>query len=586
MTARLRAWLCAGIALGAAQCARTVTPTGGLMLVFGTDGTLRPDSLRVRIRSGDESKTYRDSEFALSQGLDSPQSFAIQSNDDPHASVTVEASVWQNGSNGGAAVPLDIRQYRISNIPTRQVVELDVVFTAKCRDRVDPDQGVSRCLASSTCDETGECVSNAISADQLPAFPADAGLFEPAGDAGSDGSDAGDASTAESAADAEAGDASDSALDANECSPNDERCVGNTPQYCLNGRWQNSNPCTQGHTHCSGVRCVSVPPSCSSTVGPPPGAGFDCSPSGTADCCATYLVPGGTFHQCYDGQANPDKTHAATISAFRLDAYEVTVGRFRQFVSAIVKGAPHAPPAAGEGKHTHLNGGLGLTDLGDAGPLYESGWDPAWTANLPQSASDWNARLADPVNCSETATWTETAGSNEVLPITCVDWYSAYAFCIWDHAFLPSSAEWNYAAAGGAEQRVYPWGNQAPALNTELAIWGCHYGGGGCPPHLVNVARVGSAPLGNGKWGQSDLAGSVWEWTLDKTGWLSDPKLELPAVCDDCASVGMGPRRSLRGGAFENQYTDLLVSVLLSSRPELPHPDVGFRCARIPSDEF
>ena len=66
-----------------------------------------------------------------------------------------------------------------------------------------------------------------------------------------------------------------------------------------------------------------------------------------------------------------------------------------------------------------------------------------------------NANLA----CSDSyATWTNTAGSQENLPINCVNWCEAYAFCIWDGGFLPSEAEWEYAAAGGSSAARVPVG--------------------------------------------------------------------------------------------------------------------------------
>jgi formylglycine-generating enzyme required for sulfatase activity len=43
------------------------------------------------------------------------------------------------------------------------------------------------------------------------------------------------------------------------------------------------------------------------------------------------------------------------------------------------------------------------------------------------------------------------------VPINCVTWHEAYAFCIWDGGFLPTEAEWELAASGG-EERVFPYG--------------------------------------------------------------------------------------------------------------------------------
>src|SRR6185295_1122051 len=204
-------------------------------------------------------------------------------------------------------------------------------------------------------------------------------------------------------------------------------------------------------------------------------------------------------------------------------------------------------------------------DVTEGGTTFETGWDPSWNANLPATAPDWNAKLT----CGSTPTWTPSAGvSNEKLPITCVDWYAVYAFCIWDGGFLPSTAEWNYAAAGGADQRVYAWGNDAPGEDTTLAIWGCHFGGGFCQG-LVNVAPVGTAH-GDGKWGQSDLTGSVWEWVLDF-------EADYFVPCTDCAATtGIG--HVLRGGGFNNYAEDLLIAHHLWSR--ILHTNVGARCAR------
>ena len=188
---------------------------------------------------------------------------------------------------------------------------------------------------------------------------------------------------------------------------------------------------------------ASTPPVCPST----------CGPSTGESCCTTQAVPGGTFYRSYDGvscdtlsgQCFNQTTWPATVSDFELDRFEVTMGRYRPFAAA-VEGGWH--PAAGAGKHTHLNGGLGLVDVAsEAGVAYETGWDPSWNAELSSSISE-----PDGAGCGgEKDFFTPSPGPYDNRPIECVPWWTAYAFCIWDGGFLPSEAEWNYAASGGSQ---------------------------------------------------------------------------------------------------------------------------------------
>jgi sulfatase modifying factor 1 len=314
-------------------------------------------------------------------------------------------------------------------------------------------------------------------------------------------------------------------------------------------------------------------------------------------------VTGGTYYRTYDvplgdagwsffaipnvvvdggptGEADP-----ATVSDFKLDTYLVTVGRFRQFVSAWNGGAGWLPPA-GSGKHTHLNGGQGLSDVGaavDGGAVYELGWLASDDSNIAPTNADLTC---DP----EWATWTPSAAGNENLPINCVNWYESYAFCIWDGGFLPSEAEWEYAAAGGSQQREYPWGSTAPGTTNQYAILGdgnqdCYYPNRVTCTGVANFAPVGTPSQGAGLWGQLDLEGEAPEWTLDWFAPYVDPCIDGANLAgpdarglDSRVVLGIGAAYGLDMMAVPYRNASTLNAFLPDGRGQ----QVGFRCARTP----
>jgi formylglycine-generating enzyme required for sulfatase activity len=286
-------------------------------------------------------------------------------------------------------------------------------------------------------------------------------------------------------------------------------------------------------------------------------------------------VTGGTFYR------GTNTNYPATISDFRLDKYEVTVGRFRTFVDAWVAGWR---PSAGSGKHTHVNGGAGLVNTAGGN---EPGWDATWTAYVGASSAvavapsgagattkaAWDTNLS----CNSSyQTWTSAAGSNEKRPQNCLSWYDLHAFCIWDGGFLPSEAEWEYAAAGGSEERTYPWGNTAPGANTALAIYGCYYNGTGTCSGVTNIAPVGTVTAGASKAGQLDLAGNVWEWNLD---WYQSSYV---ATCNNCTNLTAGSYRVIRGGSVRYDASNLPAAGRNNNLPANRISEVGGRCARTP----
>jgi formylglycine-generating enzyme required for sulfatase activity len=277
--------------------------------------------------------------------------------------------------------------------------------------------------------------------------------------------------------------------------------------------------------------------------------------AGTQSCCTSPEVTGGIFSYALAGAYGSYQALPALVSGLRLDTYLVTVGRFRQFVKAWNKGTGYLPPA-GSGKHTHLNGGQGLVNAGALGG-YESGWQTSWNG------------LVAPTNAS-------LPGGDENLPVTFVNWYEAYAFCIWDGGFLPSDAELVYAAVGGSQEREYPWGSTDPGTANQYAIYDCYYPNsvGNCIESPPQLAPVGTAWLGAGRWGQVDLTGEVSEWNLDWSGCPGGP-------CVDCACLTGGSSRVLEG-CDDACPAGGNLQLLLWADPTVTDATYGFRCARSP----
>jgi formylglycine-generating enzyme required for sulfatase activity len=252
--------------------------------------------------------------------------------------------------------------------------------------------------------------------------------------------------------------------------------------------------------------------------------------------------------------------YPATISNFRLDKYVVTVGRFRAFINAGM-GTQLLPPPLGAGAHAKIAG---------------SGWDAGWNASLTTNT----AALIAAVKCDSTyQTWTDTPAANEHRPMNCINWYEAMAFCAWDGGYLPTEAEWNYVAAGGDQQRAYPWSSPAGILASLDGSHASYYDGTNCVGDgaagctMNDLVVVGTKPAGDGRWGQSDLAGNVWEWTLD---WYAN--YENP--CTDCAEFTAGSVRVLRGGSFSNLADSLRAGWRGNASPADRGNNVGVRCAR------
>lgn len=265
------------------------------------------------------------------------------------------------------------------------------------------------------------------------------------------------------------------------------------------------------------ANCGISPRSCTGLI-------TNCGVNGDESCCTTPPIPGGSFRL-----DNVPGTTSIQVYGYRLDKFEVTVGRFRNFVAAY--------------DAWRLTGA----------PAETGGWEPNWSTKL---ASDATALVARTQCSSGFQTWTTSAGGNETKPINCVTAYDALAFCIWDGGFLPNAEQWSFAAVAGNEQRPYPWGSNAPS-DTTLSAYGCLLSGG-ATCDASDIAPVGSRASGIGRYFQMDLSGNIAEWTTSAQG------------------VGRG----VRGGAWDSAVTNILGTSVLNGAPETATRSIGFRCVR------
>jgi formylglycine-generating enzyme required for sulfatase activity len=160
------------------------------------------------------------------------------------------------------------------------------------------------------------------------------------------------------------------------------------------------------------------------------------------------------------------------------------------------------------------------------------------------------------------------------------------AFCIWDDGYLPTNAEWNYAAAGGSDQRVYPWSAPPSLMTITCSDTTFLY-----PDHdtCSALGAAGADAAGDGRWGQSDMGGSLSEWVLDYYADISTGSGTANAYidpCTDCAYVNNSnedpePERRFRGGAYDAiaEYVRVSLELFEAASPEQRGDDVGFRCA-------
>jgi len=164
-------------------------------------------------------------------------------------------------------------------------------------------------------------------------------------------------------------------------------------------------------------------------------------------------------------------------------------------------------------------------------------------------------------------------------PATHVSWNDALAYCQWKGCRLPTEAEWEKAARGGLERKLYAWGDElTPGGKHRCNIWQGKF-------PFENTAEdgyVGVAPArsfrANGL-GLYNVAGNVWEWCAD---WFS-PKWRQAHREPNPKGPEHGDRRVMKGGSYLCHYSycnRYRVAARTSNTPDTSTGNLGFRVAR------
>jgi formylglycine-generating enzyme len=195
-------------------------------------------------------------------------------------------------------------------------------------------------------------------------------------------------------------------------------------------------------------------------------------------------------------------------------------------------------------------------------------WTDAFLLAARQVTNSDYSRFVTATECTPPPFWQDPNLNCPEQPVVGVSWFDAVSYCDWlkknsgRNFRLPTEAEWERAARGGTENKLYPWGDAPPQ---SLLDYEKRWIKGPEP-----VARYAPNPFG-----LFDICENVHEWCADwyEAGYYAVSPERNPQGPE------LGTRRASRGGSWRHHIKVSRCAARSSIPPEFHYADYGFRVA-------